>query len=188
MAGRPKKPRNFNFKPKKLNSVTDKQTNCNIVQVESDVADDIDHGNISTPITESVHDNASTSSTCSQILNFQRKPVLEASSDPMLIPDEITHAHVNDVDISSKLPIGFKNTCYNLDGSIRCANVCFFNALIQILVSIPDYHNYIMQSDLDNAVVMNLKRLFSVINDSVNSVHTYPYAVSYTHLTLPTKA
>ena len=62
-----------------------------------------------------------------------------------------------------------------MDGSARCANVCFFNALIQVLVSIPDYCNYIIQSDLDNAVVTNLKRLFSVINDSDNPAHTYPY-------------
>ena len=103
----------------------------------------------------------------------KRKITDDVSDDSILIPDKRTNEIVDDIDFHNATPIGLKNTYYNNDGSRRCANVCFFNAVIQILVSIPDYRNYIMQSSLDNVVVTNLKRLFRVMNNSNSSVHTY---------------
>ena len=64
---------------------------------------------------------------------------------------------------------------YCEDGSIKCANVCFFNSLLQILISIPKYHEYIEQSHLDNPVVLNLKPLITQINGSTKNIETYPY-------------
>ena len=81
-----------------------------------------------------------------------------------------------DVDFDISSPIGLKNTFYHKNGSTRCANVCFFNSLIQILISIPTYRNYILETSVvDNAVVRNLKNLIKQIDRSKDCIDTYPY-------------
>ena len=63
-----------------------------------------------------------------------------------------------DIDLDLNCPLGLKNIFYNENGSIQCANVCFFNSLIQALTSIPNYHDYILQtSQADNPAVTNLR-------------------------------
>ena len=66
-----------------------------------------------------------------------------------------------DIDLDINCPIGLKNIFYNENGSIQCANVRFFNSLIQVLISIPNYHHYIFQtSHVHSAVVANFRDLF----------------------------
>ena len=82
----------------------------------------------------------------------------------------------NDADFNISSPIGLKNpNIYFEDGSVRCANVCFFNSLLQILISIPRYHEYILDSPIDNPVIINLKNLITLIDRSTDSIDTYQF-------------
>ena len=91
-------------------------------------------------------------------------------NDPRVENNELSYMEYQNI-----TPIGLKNCYIDNDGSTKCANVCFFNALIQILVSIPGYRDYILHSNIDNSVVTSLKHLFNVMKNSNNSVNTFPY-------------
>ena len=79
-----------------------------------------------------------------------------------------------DIDLDINCPIGLKNIFYNENGSIQCANVCFFNSLIQVLISIPNYHDNILQTlQVDNPAVTNLRDLFKEIDKSNDCVDTF---------------
>ena len=78
------------------------------------------------------------------------------------------------IDLDINCPIGLKNTFYNENSSIQYANVCFFNSLIQVLISIPNYHHYILEtSQAHNAVVMNLRDLFKETDNSNDCIDTF---------------
>ena len=157
--------------------ISDKPIPGNRIPEENDVQDiPVTENVVLIAIPESEHDHIPASSTSSQATDSNTKIIDEVPDDSIAKPDKrINEIVVDDIDFHNATPIGLKNIYYNNDGTRRCANVCFFNALIQILVSIADYRNYILQSSLDNAVVTNLKRLFRVMTDANDAVHTYPY-------------
>lgn len=77
------------------------------------------------------------------------------------------------IDFSIRLPIGLRNMYVDDFGRTKCANVCFFNSVIEILKSIPSYHSYILQSNIENPVVKNLKVLLQQINKATDYVDTF---------------
>ena len=76
--------------------------------------------------------------------------------------------------VINKVSINKKLQCTQENGSIQCANVCFFNSLIQVLISIPNYHDNILQTlQVDNPAVTNLRDLFKEIDKSNDCVDTF---------------
>ena len=71
---------------------------------------------------------------------------------------------LSDIDFDLSPPIGLQNS-----GD----NVCFFNSIIQILISFPAYQNHIMETMLDNPVISTLRTLFNDINISMDPVYTF---------------
>ena len=79
-----------------------------------------------------------------------------------------------DIDVDINCPISLKNIFCNENGSIQCANVCFFNSLIQVLISILNYHDYILQtSQVINTAVTNLRDLFKETDKSNDCIDTF---------------
>ena len=70
----------------------------------------------------------------------------------------------SDIDFDLCPPIGLQN---------RNHNVCFFNSIVQILISFPAYQSHIMGTMIDNPVISTLRALFDDINHSVDSVYTF---------------
>ena len=57
----------------------------------------------------------------------------------------------------------------------NCVNVCFFNSIVQILYSLPLFHNYLAVTLVDNNVVEVFKDLFEAMNFASGIVTTFPY-------------
>ena len=76
---------------------------------------------------------------------------------------------------NGKWPTGLQNIRKDNHGKSVCANVCFFNALIQILISIPEYVSHISHMQLSDGVLTNLNTLFNEISKSNVNVDTFRY-------------
>ena len=102
--------------------------------------------------------------------NFMMCKKLDMGNDIEQSIDQVDNSHI---DFSISVPIGLRNMYVDNFGRTKCANVCFFNCVIQLLKSIPTYHSYILQSNIDHPVVENLKALFQQINKAADYVDTF---------------
>ena len=76
---------------------------------------------------------------------------------------------------TGKWPTGLQNFRKDDLGKSVCVNVCFFNVLVQQLISIPEYVLHILQMQISDEVLRNLDISFNKISKSNVSVDTFQY-------------
>ena len=129
-----------------------------------------DNSSNSEPQSSNVEDTPKGRKKKGKKFNFMMCKKLDMGNDIEQSIDQVDNSHI---DFSISAPIGLRNMYVDNFGRTKCANVCFFNCVVQILKSVPSYHSYILQSNLDNPVIRNLKLLFQQIDKATEYVNTF---------------
>ena len=102
---------------------------------------------------------------CNVLANTDQQPPGHGNSPMVISGDDITHSSIDaDIEIRELVPVALKNSR---------ENACFFNSVAQVFYSLVQFRAHILNTTLENNVIIQLKRLFREMQSS-QIVHTYP--------------